>query len=157
MTQLKRILMAEDDPRDVELTLNALGRYALANEVEVVHDGADALDYLFCRGAFAARPPGHPVVVLLDIKMPKVDGIEVLRQMKVAPDLRFVPVVTQFQLALDMALSTATPAGYGHSYYAQDYIEPWVEITAPENWTAADTARLKAHCDNGFQVGCSNR
>jgi uncharacterized membrane protein len=74
----------------------------------------------------------------------------------VSPYLRFMPIVTQFQLALDMALSTATPGGYGHSYYAQDYIGPWVEITAPENWTEADTARLKAHCDNGFQVGCSN-
>lgn len=74
----------------------------------------------------------------------------------VSPYLRFMPVVTQFQLALDMALSTTTPAGFGHSYYAQDYIAPWVEVTAPENWTAADTERLKAHCDNGFQVGCNN-
>ena len=75
----------------------------------------------------------------------------------VSPFLRFMPIVTQFQLALDMALSTTVPAGYGHSYYAQDYIGPWVEVTAPEGWTEADTARLKAHCDNGFQVGCSNR
>jgi uncharacterized membrane protein len=74
----------------------------------------------------------------------------------VSPYLRFMPVVTQFQLALDMALSTTTPAGYGHSYYAQDYIAPWVQVTAPENWTAEDTERLKAHCNNGFQVGCSN-
>jgi uncharacterized membrane protein len=74
----------------------------------------------------------------------------------VSPYLRFMPIVTQFQLALDMALSTTAPAGYGHSYYAQDYIDPWVAVTAPEGWTDADTARLKAHCDNGFQVGCSN-
>ena len=74
----------------------------------------------------------------------------------VSPYLRFMPIVTQFQLALDMALSTSAPAGYGHSYYAQDYIGPWVEVTAPEGWTDADTERLKAHCDNGFQVGCSN-
>jgi uncharacterized membrane protein len=74
----------------------------------------------------------------------------------VSPYLRFVPVVTQFQLALDMAISTAVPPGYGHSYYAQDYIGPWVEVTAPEDWTAEDTARLKAHCDNGFQFGCTN-
>jgi uncharacterized membrane protein len=74
----------------------------------------------------------------------------------VSPYLRFVPVVTQFQLALDMAISTAVPPGYGHSYYAQDYIGPWVEVTAPGNWTAADTERLKAHCDNGFQFGCTN-
>jgi uncharacterized membrane protein len=74
----------------------------------------------------------------------------------VSPYLRFVPVVTQFQLALDMAIATAVPPGYGHAYYARDYIGPWVEVTAPENWTAADTERLKAHCDNGFQFGCSN-
>ena len=75
----------------------------------------------------------------------------------VSPYLRFVPIVTQFQLALDMALSTTVPGGYGHSYYAQDYIGPWVSVTAPEDWTEADTARLKAHCDNGFQNGCTNR
>lgn len=75
----------------------------------------------------------------------------------VSPYLRFMPIVTQFQLALDMALSTTVPAGYGHSYHAQDYIGPWVAVTAPEGWTEADTARLKAHCDNGFQKGCTNR
>lgn len=75
----------------------------------------------------------------------------------VSPYLRFMPIVTQFQLALDMALATTVPGGYGHSYYAQDYIGPWVEVTAPEGWTEADTARLKAHCDNGFMNGCTNR
>lgn len=68
----------------------------------------------------------------------------------------FMPVVTQFQLALDMALSFGSPPGHGHAYYAQDYIGPWVQVTAPEGWTTADTERLKAHCDNGFQFGCSN-
>lgn len=71
--------------------------------------------------------------------------------------LRFIPFVTQFQLALDMALSFAAPPGHGHAYYAQDYIAPWVQTTAPDGWTAQDTARLKAHCDNGFKAGCSNR
>jgi uncharacterized membrane protein len=75
----------------------------------------------------------------------------------VSPYLRFVPIVTQFQLALDMALSTTVPGGYGHSYHAQDYIGPWVEVTAPEGWTDADTARLKALCGNGFRNGCTNR
>lgn len=74
----------------------------------------------------------------------------------VSPYLVFMPVVTQFQLALDMILATTTPGGFGHSYYAQDYIGPWAQVTAPEDWTEADTERLKAHCDNGFQVGCSN-
>jgi len=68
----------------------------------------------------------------------------------------FMPVVTQFQLALDMALSFGAPPGYGHAYYARDYIGPWVQVTAPKGWTPADTERLKAHCDNGFQAGCSN-
>ncbi len=74
----------------------------------------------------------------------------------VSPYLRFMPIVTQFQLALDMAISSTAPAGYGHSYHAADYIGPWVEVTSPEGWTAADSERLKAHCDNGFKVGCSN-
>ncbi|WP_420334079.1 alpha/beta hydrolase [Roseibium sp.] len=77
-----------------------------------------------------------------------------------APDasehLTFIPVVTQFQLALDMALAFGAPPGHGHAYYAQDYIEPWVQVTAPKDWTNADTERLKAHCDLGFQNGCSN-
>jgi uncharacterized membrane protein len=70
--------------------------------------------------------------------------------------LIFMPVVTQFQLAMDMALSFGSPPGHGHAYYAHDYIGPWVQVTDPAGWTPADTARLKAHCDNGFQVGCSN-
>ena len=68
----------------------------------------------------------------------------------------FMPIVTQFQLALDMALSFGSPPGYGHAYYARDYIGPWVQVTDPEAWTPADTQRLIAHCDNGFQAGCSN-
>lgn len=71
--------------------------------------------------------------------------------------MSFMPIVTQFQLALDMAMATSAPAGFGHGYYAQDYIQPWVQVTAPEQWTPEDTERLKAHCDNGFQKGCTNR
>jgi CheY-like chemotaxis protein len=93
MMDLKRILLAEDDPNDVELTLTALGEYNLANEVYVVKDGVEALDYLRRRGAYATRPPGDPVVMLLDIKMPKIDGVEVLRQIKNDPRLRLMPVV----------------------------------------------------------------
>ncbi|SDE48434.1 Uncharacterized membrane protein [Paracoccus isoporae] len=74
----------------------------------------------------------------------------------VSPDLSFMPIVTQFQLALDMAFSLAAPAGHGHSYYAHDYIGPWAAVTAPEGWTEADTARLKQICDNGLQKGCDN-
>lgn len=75
----------------------------------------------------------------------------------VSPELQFIPVVTQVQLAVDMALATLVPGGHGHSYIAQDYIPAWVEVTAPEGWTEADTARLIKHCDNGFKMGCNNR
>lgn len=93
MTDLNRILLVEDSPQDVELTLAALQEHKLANEVVVARDGAEALDYLFCRGAFAGRNPDNPVVILLDLKMPKVDGLEVLRQVKADASLRSIPVV----------------------------------------------------------------
>ena len=91
--EAKKILLAEDDLKDVELTLAALAEYNLANEVVVARDGAEALDYLYRRGQFAGRPAGHPVVVLLDLKMPKVDGLEVLRQVKSDPALKAIPIV----------------------------------------------------------------
>jgi CheY-like chemotaxis protein len=93
MSFLKRILLVEDSPRDAELAIDALGADHLANEVVHVRDGADALDYLCRRGQFAERPNGQPAVVLLDLKMPRVDGLEVLRQMKSDPALRLIPVV----------------------------------------------------------------
>jgi CheY-like chemotaxis protein len=91
--ELKKILLAEDDPNDIELILAALTEHNLANEVVVARDGVEALDYLYQRGQFADRPAGHPVVVLLDLKMPKVDGLEVLRQVKSDPDLKTIPIV----------------------------------------------------------------
>jgi len=93
MTPIPHILLAEDNPNDVELTLTALSAHKLANEVVTVGDGVEALDYLFCRGRFQGRSNGPPVVVLLDLKMPKVDGIEVLRAIKADPNLQTVPVV----------------------------------------------------------------
>lgn len=93
MSHLKRILLAEDSRKDVELTLAALEDQNLANEVVVVRNGAEALDYLYRRGAFASRPEGNPAVVLLDLKMPMVDGMEVLRQIKADEQLKTVPVV----------------------------------------------------------------
>ena len=93
MVPFKRILLAEDSERDVELTLAALGENNLANEVVVARDGAEALDYLYHRGKFAGHANGLPVVVLLDLKMPKVDGLEVLRQMRADSALKQVPVV----------------------------------------------------------------
>ena len=93
MDLLKRILLVEDSVQDAELALNALRSHRLANEVLHLRDGADALDYLYRRGEFAGRANGQPVVVLLDLKMPRVDGLEVLRQMKGDRDLRTIPVV----------------------------------------------------------------
>jgi CheY-like chemotaxis protein len=93
MSELKRILLVEDSANDVELTLAALAENLLANEVVVVRDGEEALDYLFRRGMFRMRAPGHPAVVLLDLKLPKVDGLQVLEAIKTDPQLRQVPVV----------------------------------------------------------------
>src|SRR5246127_5074699 len=93
MDMFGRILMVEDDPKDVELTLTALADYNLANEVVVTRDGEEALDYLYCRGRFTTRTSNNPAVLLLDLKLPKVDGLEVLQQMKSDEKLRMIPVV----------------------------------------------------------------
>ena len=93
MNELHSILLAEDNPNDVELTLAAFSEHNLANEVFVVSDGEEALDYLFRRGRFKDRPNGNPAVILLDLTMPKVDGLEVLRTIKQDEKLKNIPVV----------------------------------------------------------------
>ena len=93
MSAFGRILMVEDDPKDVELTLTALDDYKLANEVVVTRDGEEALDYLYCRGKFKTRSSDNPAVLLLDLKLPKVDGLEVLQQIKSDEKLKMIPVV----------------------------------------------------------------
>ncbi|RZA33665.1 MAG: response regulator [Lysobacteraceae bacterium] len=90
---LKPILLVEDNPHDLELTLIALSKSQLANEVVIVRDGAEALDYLHRRGEFADRVVGNPAVILLDLKLPKVDGLEVLKEIRDTEGLRSVPVV----------------------------------------------------------------
>jgi CheY-like chemotaxis protein len=92
-TKVKRILVVEDSEEDIELTLAALDSHNVANEVDIARDGAEALDYLYRRGAFADRTTDLPVVILLDLKMPRVDGLEVLRKIKADPEMKKIPVV----------------------------------------------------------------
>jgi len=136
--------------------LPEVGDESLVRYASRVTDGSDGADWGEMRLVFL-QYPSDPIVFYdprslwrppVWMTEPPGDGV--------SHHLRFVPIVTQFQLAVDMALSTTTPAGYGHSYYAHDYIEPWVQVTAPEGWSAEDTTRLKALCDNGFQMGCTN-
>jgi CheY-like chemotaxis protein len=93
MDKLGRILMVEDDPKDVELSLTALEEYNLANEVVVARDGEEALDYLYYRGQFQGRSGSNPAVMLLDLKLPKIDGLEVLKHIKSDEKLKMIPVV----------------------------------------------------------------
>lgn len=93
MTHIRNILLVEDNPNDAELTMEALAENNLANKVVWVHDGEEALDYLFQRGVYAGRQNNNPVVILLDLKLPKVDGLQVLKEIKADESLRAIPVV----------------------------------------------------------------
>jgi CheY-like chemotaxis protein len=93
MSDLRPILLAEDNPKDVELTLAALADHNLANHVIVVRDGVEALEYLRCEGAYRLRRPGRPAVVILDIKMPRINGLELLQTIRADPALKATPVV----------------------------------------------------------------
>src|ERR1700756_3625299 len=93
MNKLGRILMVEDDPKDVELTLTALEEYNLANEVVVTRDGQEALDYLYRLGQYSKRSQENPAVILLDLKLPKVDGLEVIHEIRSDERLKMVPVI----------------------------------------------------------------
>jgi len=112
VTTLKPILLAEDNPRDAELALAAMEDQHIAEKVVVCRDGAEVLDYLYCRGAYVAREHGNPVVVFLDLKMPKVDGLEVLKTIKNDVKLRPIPVVmlTSSREERDLAQSYALGA-----------------------------------------------
>ena len=93
MADLRPILLVEDNPKDLELTLAALAKCQLANEIVIARDGAEALDYLYSKGAYADRQQGDPAVVLLDLKLPKVDGLEVLEKVKSDALRRQIPMV----------------------------------------------------------------
>ncbi len=104
MKNLKRILLVEDDPKDIELTMAALAEHNLANEVAIARDGVEALDFLYRRGSFAERPPGNPVTIMLDLKMPRMDGVQVLQQIKSDEQVRLIPIVvlTSSRESLDL-------------------------------------------------------
>jgi DNA-binding response OmpR family regulator len=91
--EVRPILLVEDDRKDVELTLAAFSENNIGNEVVVVRDGVEALDYLYRRGIYDGRIPGHPLVILLDLKLPRLNGIQVLQNLKADPQLKSVPVV----------------------------------------------------------------
>lgn len=93
MGKVKKILLVEDDKNDLELTLSALDENHLSNEIDIVRDGEEALDYLYRRGRFKDRDKENPAVILLDLKLPKVNGMEVLKQVKGDPDLKSIPIV----------------------------------------------------------------
>lgn len=142
MERLKRILLAEDDPKDVELTLDALAEHNLANEVAVARDGVEVLDYLHCRGIFAGRPPGNPVVIMLDLKMPRLDGLGVLKQLKTDKKFRLIPIVvlTSSHESLDLQESyrlgvnayVVKPVRFGELVEAVKEIGKfWVKINQP--------------------------
>jgi len=93
MNELRTILLAEDNPNDVELTIAALSEQNLANRVVAVHDGVEVVEYLRCEGKYELRKKGNPAVILLDIKMPRMDGIEVLHIIRTDPALKMIPIV----------------------------------------------------------------
>jgi CheY-like chemotaxis protein len=93
VADLRPILLVEDNPRDLELTLAALAKCQLANEIIIARDGAEALDYIYARGDYSERPTGDPAVILLDLKLPKIDGLEVLATLKRDSNFRQIPVV----------------------------------------------------------------
>jgi CheY-like chemotaxis protein len=111
VTELKPILLVEDEPNDVEMTLLALGQINLSDQVQTLRDGVEALDYLYYRDRFAARPRGLPAVILLDNKMPKVDGLTVLRQIRSDEQLRMLPVVMLTSSRMEQDVITSYQLG----------------------------------------------
>jgi CheY-like chemotaxis protein len=127
-----RILLVEDDPNDVELTIMALAENDLANEIVVARDGEEALNYLYRWGTYGSREEGNPIVVLLDLKLPKVDGLEVLKRVKSDPDLRRIPVVmltsSREERDLVRSYNLGTNANVVKPVGFQDFVEAVKEV-----------------------------
>jgi CheY-like chemotaxis protein len=159
-TNIKHILIAEDDPRDLQLTMAALEEYNMANKVSVVSDGAEALDYLYCRGKYSMRPPGNPVAMLLDLKMPKMGGIEVLKTVKADENLKSIPIIVLTSSREDPDLVECYNNGV-NAYVVKpvDFSEFmnavkqlgvfWMAVNEPPPHHAGDTERIKAPARNG--------
>ena len=111
MNEIPRILLEEDNDNDVELTLNALKDANLANRVDVVRDGVEAMDYLLYRGKYESRKRENPIVVMLDIKMPRMDGLQVLKNIKENPELKNIPVVMLTSSSLDKDIIESYSSG----------------------------------------------
>lgn len=145
-TPLKHILLVDDSVRDTELAIDALAQHNLANDLVTLRDGTEALDYLYRRGQFTDRSDGQPVVILLDLKMPKVSGIEVLRQIKNDPQLKMIPVVvlTSSREEQDLAKSyelgvnayIVKPVGFREFVEAVKQVGVfWALLNEPPPWT----------------------
>ncbi len=118
------ILLVEDNPLDAELTIRTLKKHHIANNVFTVTDGAQALDYLFCRGDFSERDNGYPRVIFLDIKLPKVNGLEILKQIKANDNMSHIPIVMLTSSAEDPDIKTAYNLG------ANSYVVKPVDINS---------------------------
>jgi CheY-like chemotaxis protein len=128
-----RILLVEDDPNDIELTVAALDANGITNRIVVVRDGAEALDYLYRRGGYESRAPGNPAVTLLDLKLPKVDGLEVLERIKDEPNLKEIPVVVLTSSREDQDLLSSYRSG-ANAYVVKpvgfhDFVEVVSEVS----------------------------
>jgi CheY-like chemotaxis protein len=127
MNTLKHILLVDDSPRDIEMAVNALEFHHLADEVVSLRDGSEALDYLYRRGEFAGRTSSQPAVVLLDLKMPKVNGLDVLRQVKNDAQLKSIPIVVMSSSREEKDMEASYSLG-GNAYVVkpvkyQDFVE----------------------------------
>ncbi|MCU1382581.1 MAG: response regulator [Acidobacteria bacterium] len=158
MNTLKRILLVEDSLRDAELILNALEPHRLALEVTHVRDGAEALDYLYRRGPFADRPDGLPALLLLDLKLPKVDGLEVLRQIKADAILKVVPVVMMTSSRQEQDLVRSYELGV-NAYVVkpmkfQDFVDAVRQVSG--FWTAVNEVPECLRVGEGADLGSSS-